>query len=725
MSARHQSTTSKSPTLTPLLLCLLLLCGAPPLLADVESAVEDLRGIADSVLADTNTGTALFVRFGADGWPEGGKGEDPAAEADAFLGLHGEAFGLTDAKTQLRLVETREDGMTDGTHLVFEQVHEDLPVYAAELRLHFDAEGRLLAVNGQAFPNISTPGDLTVTSKEAEQKALALVAAEQGEGEDLTVAQNELLVYQLGLGTKKVGPAYRAHRVEVRGQSLREWVVIDAVTGEVVDRESGIREINRLLAESNISPTGGWSWTPLWWEGDAPLGIEEFDTIIDATKDIYDLVKAVDSQWITLPWGATELREGYRGYDGFDAPMTNLYGDFPLIPNPCTSPNAFWNGSWVSFCRNAGFGTDDVAAHEWMHAYTEHTAGLVYEDQPGALNESFSDIFGEAVDRLNDSGDSVPMAPRLGNECATYGRHSAGMEVNGHPAFPGNFAGGVALFGPPLDNTGISGMLELSRKKNDSNNHLACNKVQNTVSGKVALVDRGSCSFIEKVRKVEDAGAIAAVICNNVGGVVPDMLGGGPGVNEPGIPAVHLSQSVCDLLKAHLSDGLDVTLLVDIPVVHTAAHLVAEDSMVGAIRDMWNPNCFGDPGDTADAEYYCGALDNGGVHTNSGVPNHAFALLTDGGVHNGWSVQSIGVQRATAIYWQALEQYHTPTSDFSAHADAVEQACEDLVGRRIPQFSLEAWTGIPFGATFEVTADDCVQVERAMNAVYMRANPCP
>ena len=51
----------------------------------------------------------------------------------------------------------------------------------------------------------------------------------------------------------------------------------------------------------------------------------------------------------------------------------------------------------------------------------------------------------------------------------------------------------------------------------------------------------------------------------------------------------------------------------------------------GAIRDMWNPNCYGDPGKVGDAEYYCGFEDGGGVHSNSGVPNHLYALPSTAG----------------------------------------------------------------------------------------------
>ena len=55
----------------------------------------------------------------------------------------------------------------------------------------------------------------------------------------------------------------------------------------------------------------------------------------------------------------------------------------------------------------------------------------------------------------------------------------------------------------------------------------------------------------------------------------------------------------------------------------------------GAIRDMWNPTCYGDPGKVSDAEYYCRTDDSGGVHSNSGVVNHGYALLVDGGTYNG------------------------------------------------------------------------------------------
>ncbi|MDX9868570.1 MAG: M4 family metallopeptidase, partial [Kiritimatiellia bacterium] len=43
----------------------------------------------------------------------------------------------------------------------------------------------------------------------------------------------------------------------------------------------------------------------------------------------------------------------------------------------------------------------DIFAHEYMHAVTEHTCDLVYQGESGALNESFSDIFGVCIEFAN------------------------------------------------------------------------------------------------------------------------------------------------------------------------------------------------------------------------------------------------------------------------------------------------------------------------------------
>jgi Zn-dependent metalloprotease len=67
--------------------------------------------------------------------------------------------------------------------------------------------------------------------------------------------------------------------------------------------------------------------------------------------------------------------------------------------------NAFWNGSQMVFGDGDGMifktnsftGDIDVIGHELTHGVTQFEAGLQYHDQPGALNESVSDVFGSMI----------------------------------------------------------------------------------------------------------------------------------------------------------------------------------------------------------------------------------------------------------------------------------------------------------------------------------------
>ncbi len=51
---------------------------------------------------------------------------------------------------------------------------------------------------------------------------------------------------------------------------------------------------------------------------------------------------------------------------------------------------------------------DDIVGHEFTHGVIDHSAGLIYFSQSGALNESFSDIFGETIDLTNGAGLDTP-----------------------------------------------------------------------------------------------------------------------------------------------------------------------------------------------------------------------------------------------------------------------------------------------------------------------------
>jgi Zn-dependent metalloprotease len=87
--------------------------------------------------------------------------------------------------------------------------------------------------------------------------------------------------------------------------------------------------------------------------------------------------------------------------------------------------NAFWDGQEMVFGDGDGelftrfTRSLDVIAHELTHGVTEFTAGLEYHKQPGALNESVSDVFGSLVKQWSLNQDAATADWLIGPEIFT------------------------------------------------------------------------------------------------------------------------------------------------------------------------------------------------------------------------------------------------------------------------------------------------------------------
>ena len=90
----------------------------------------------------------------------------------------------------------------------------------------------------------------------------------------------------------------------------------------------------------------------------------------------------------------------------------------------------------------------------------------------------------------------------------------------------------------------------------------ACSAVSTAVSGKIALIDRGTCNFTVKVKNAQNAGAIGAIIVDS-GAANPPTLGMGGADSTVAIPAVFVSVNDGATLKGQLGSGLNVSLVTD------------------------------------------------------------------------------------------------------------------------------------------------------------------
>lgn len=689
--------------------------------AGISRLIADSGGSAQVSVSEA-TGAARFVRT-APGKALGLlKQAERAASTDAkkdrsarFFEAYGSVFGITDASGELEAVRVAKDRQ-GGTHITYRQVYRGLPVFAGQLRSHFDAADELVAVNGTFVPELLVDPNPRRTAEEAGKTALAKVEADSGQAGKLSVAGTTLLVFREGLAKGVPGPNHLAWQVEVGdGASVREFVYVDAHTGKFVDQITGIHDgLSRRAydAQGATAPGPNYPNSPFWVEGQTlPTGTAEADNMIYASKETYDLFSNA------------------FGRDSFDAAGGIMDSIFNR-GNGC--PNASWNGILISFCP--GTTTDDVTAHEWGHAYTQYTHNLIYQWQPGALNESYSDIWGETVDRLNGRGLDAPGGPRTANSCTAFTPLAATLAINSPAAIAGNYPAGFAQFGPALTPTGLTGNVVLVddgvgnvTPPTGAAGNLSVMDGCTTpfvnaaaVSGKIAMMYRGTCGFAVKAKNAQLNGAVGVIIANHT-------LGGNGFINMAGVdpsitvPSLSVGNANGELIRAQLGGTVNATLRVGAgnPIDTSYRWLIGEESTAfgGAIRDMWNPTCYGNAGKVSDAQYTCSTGDGGGVHSNSGVPNHAYALLVDGGTYNGQAIAALGLIKAAHIYFRAQSVYQGPATDFAEHADALEQSCADLVGSNLADLS----TGAPSGQV--ISASDCDQVAKAALAVELRTPP--
>jgi Zn-dependent metalloprotease len=633
----------------------------------------------------------------------------PEAQAAAFWAEYGSLFAIDDPAAQLQFVRSRIDEV-GSTRLEYRQVYQGVPVFAGILFVHFNQQGQMTAVNGVSVPDITVNSKPSLTAEQAAQIAIDAVGPT-----GMRAAKNTLYIYRTGLAQGVKGQNYLAYEVEVtNGVNVRDFVIVDAHTGKIIDRWSALE--NALIREVY---SGTFTTTArVWQEGDpfpyTGVFSEDINNLINGGGETYNLFASAF---------------GRDSYDAAGAMMRTVNND-PRI----NCPNANWNGITTNYCN--GVTGDDTVAHEWGHAYTEYTHNLIYAWQPGALNESYSDIWGEVVDLLNGRGKDAPGALRTDGACSIFSSFPVTFTVLAPPAIAGGYPVQGAstpevtmtftnTFVVADDGVGVPGPGPDGSAPTSAD---ACTPLVNAaqVNGKFVLINRGTCTFVTKINNAIAAGAAGIIVANH--GTGGDALISMSAPPTSTTPSVFVGYSTGVKLHTAITQTITATIRPDtgaLPPDNSYRWLSGEDDPAfgGAIRDMWQPSCYRDPDKVTDVNYQCSADDGGGVHTNSGVPNHTFALLVDGGSFNGYTVTGIGLTKAAHLYWRAQDVYQTPTTDFYDHADALTASCNDLVlaGTNLSSLSTSVSTTVPSGQIF--TSADCLQVTAAISATELRTPP--
>ncbi len=512
------------------------------MLADMAAT----SGAAPEVRLNSTTGQARFLRLDRPLAPFSLAPESDftAREQSAqdFLAGYGRLFGLS-AQAEELLPGRAKAALGGGVFQKFAQTYRGLPVIAGELAVQTDGYGRVATVSGGIAPDLSLSVAPEVEAAAARATALAASARyDRLEAALLSATEPELAVYDPGLLEQSDAPARLVWRITITAGDtlpLRRLVLVDAHSGELVLTFNQVQEAldRSVYDKDNNIASQTLPGTPdelMRVEGQPASGLADVDLAYDYLGLTYDFY---------YTWHGRDSVDGH----GLPLVATTRY----CRPTyACPYANAAWTGSQMVF--GDGYATAlDVVAHELTHGVTENESNLYYYMQSGAINESLSDVWGEAV------------------ELNSYNPHY-------------------------------------------------------------------SVAFDERW-----------------------------------------------LMGQHLP--------------------------IGAIRNMAYPPQFGDPDHMGSELYWCDETDNGGVHTNSGVGNKAFALAVDGGTLNGSFFKPMGFAKMLPVWYRAATCYLVSGSQYENLADALVSSCRDLLGQN------------------GLDEEDAIQLEAIIEATGMQEQPaaCP
>ncbi len=346
-------------------------------------------------------------------------------------------LGLTE---QDELVPYRTDTDALGfTHRRYQQYHKGVRVEGGELLLH-EKDGWVQTLNGKLVRGLRAAPQVDVPAATAVQLALADLPANRYMWEDAAAEamlrhltkdpaatfypQPELVLVDPSFSQNPASfqPAW-CFEIYAQEPQSRKQVYVSSRDGKI------LRQIELLCDGASGSP--GIAVTK--YSGTHPVltdstgefvyrlydntrggGVHTLNCMQTTKEDLAIEFSDPDNIWdnfnpnqdevaTDIFWAAEMTYDYYQQKLGFEGLDGNNYPLISYVHYDSKWNNARWTGHWTQFGDGDGkqfgpFGSVDVVGHEFTHGVTRFTANLKYLNESGALNESFSDIFGAAVE---------------------------------------------------------------------------------------------------------------------------------------------------------------------------------------------------------------------------------------------------------------------------------------------------------------------------------------
>ncbi|HCL00679.1 MAG TPA: hypothetical protein DHW42_11320 [Candidatus Marinimicrobia bacterium] len=273
-------------------------------------------------------------------------------------------------------------------HSRFQVLYKGIPIFANVIIVHFDKSDNAVRYGGGKIPdmdyNLSVEPDLTA------EAAIEIVRNQMDIGAQTNLLDTTLMIWDGKLIDPSLNSINLVWKVEmISSDPPGEWIYfIDAHSGQIVNFFNNIKfALNRKQYDLECCTY----WNTSCYPGTFLFGEGGSSSDPDA-QGVYENLKIVYDYF--------DLNHGRDSYDGGGATIISSVHVGDYYGN-CGFQNAFWWGTIQQF----GYGDGDkyaqvrdVVGHEFTHAVTDYTANLYYGYQPGAMNESFSDLFASLID---------------------------------------------------------------------------------------------------------------------------------------------------------------------------------------------------------------------------------------------------------------------------------------------------------------------------------------
>jgi len=322
--------------------------------------------------------------------------------------LLSDRFSAEIAKGNLVLRRSDTDSLIEKMeHRRFSQFHMGIPVFGGEIIQHF-RDGKLAGVTGHYYEVGQVDLVPLLSPDEAAKKLEEALELDHPTGTAEEISQ---VIFPAADQTCRL-----CFQVKVKkNEGEYEIGLVDARSGEILARDTNLQfdggEIGLGTDFHGVTQK-----FPTYLEG-GTYYLYDDKAIRPYIQAIYDyrtggyVPSDADNYWdqdgisvsahynVGLVYDFYYLYLGRSGMNGNNM-KTNIFTHSSLGGY---SDNASWNGVnlnfYVSGNQRAQYAAAlDVVGHEFSHGVTDYASDLIYEFQPGALNESFSDIIGHAVE---------------------------------------------------------------------------------------------------------------------------------------------------------------------------------------------------------------------------------------------------------------------------------------------------------------------------------------